>query len=570
MEFMHDYDAVIIGAGGAGLRAAIAARQEFPGKIAVVSKVFPTASGTSAARGGIGGALGREEKDSADWHIRDTIRGSDFLADRNAVETICQEAEKNIIELENMGVPFSRGKQGMIGQRRFAGHYGGDCVKPVKRACFCGDYSGQVIVQTLFDRCRQLDIDFFNEFQVLKLVIEEDGVRGFITHELASGELHIFNSPALLLAGGGAGEIYSFNSNARSTTGDLQALVCRAGIPLEDMEFVQFHPTALPGTGILVTEAARGAGGYLRNRSGERFMHEYAPENMELAPRDIVSRAIESEILAGRGINENCVHLDLRHLNNEEINFQLPELVKTARIQMGLNLAEQQLPVRPVAHYFMGGIPTSLNGQVLADGMKKVIPGLFAAGECACLSLHGANRLGTNSLLEVTVMGKRSGKNMARYADQAAHQQIKKSELKKWREKLTALTAKTGGPKTGALKTSLQRLMSKFAGVFRSEAALITARDKLREIEQLATEVTVRETGAFNYSLTAVFELKNMILLARTTVESALKRQESRGAHYRDDFPERDDKNWRKHSLVKKEDDSLTVSYKKVDDDSND
>jgi len=410
----HRFDVVIVGSGLAGLRAAIELGHAT--RVAVLTKVFATRSHSGAAQGGIGAALGNEEEDSWEWHMFDTVKGSDYLGDQDAIEIMVRDAPRTLIELEHMGVPFNRTPEGRIAQRAFGGHTRNFGQAPVKRACYAADRTGRVILDTLWERAQQMGIRFFNEFQLIDLIVEDGRCCGAAAYELATGGIHIFHAKAVLLATGGAGKIYKTTSNALASTGDGMAIAYRAGACLEDMEFVQFHPTGLYKLGILISEAARGEGGVLRNRSGERFMERYAPTIKDLAPRDMISRCILEEIRAGRGIDgKDYVHLDLTHLGEDVIGKKLVEIIGFARTYAGVDARHEPIPVQPTCHYMMGGIAADADGHVLMDGQGTVFPGLYAAGECACVSVHGANRLGCNSLLDILVFGRRSGKQIRRY-----------------------------------------------------------------------------------------------------------------------------------------------------------
>src|SRR5919112_310027 len=418
MTVFHTYDAVIVGAGGAGLRAAIEASDRV--RTAVISKLYPTRSHTGAAQGGMCAALANVEEDSWEWHAFDTVKGSDFLADQDAVDIMCKEAVDSVLELERMGLPFNRTPEGKIDQRRFGGHTSNHGEAPVKRSCYAADRTGHMILQTLFQQCNKFGVEFYNEFFVLDLLIEDGVCCGIVAYELATGELHVFHCKSVLFATGGYGKMFKITSNAHTLTGDGPGVVYRAGLPLEDMEFYQFHPTGLYRLGILLSEAARGEGGVLRNKDGERFMERYAPTIKDLAPRDMVSRAEFFEIKEGRGAGPKKDHvlLDLTHLPPEVIDAKLPDITEFARTYLGVEPYTEGVPIQPTAHYAMGGMPTNIDAEVLRDN-TNVVPGLYAAGEVACVSVHGANRLGTNSLLDINVFGRRGGIAAAQYANAA-------------------------------------------------------------------------------------------------------------------------------------------------------
>ena len=441
----HSYDAVVVGAGGAGLRAAI----ETAGKcrVAVLTKLYPTRSHTGAAQGGMCAALANVEEDSWEWHAFDTVKGGDYLVDQPAAEIMCREAIDAVIELEHFGMPFNRTPEGRIDQRRFGGHTRNHGEGPVRRACYAADRTGHMILQTLYQQCLARDVNFFNEFQVLDIAFAEGRVAGLVAYELATGDLHIFHTKAALFATGGYGRMFKVSSNAVTLTGDGPGVLYRRGIPMEDMEFFQFHPTGIYKLGILLSEAARGEGGILRNSEGERFMERYAPTVKDLAPRDMVSRAILTEIREGKGIGENkdYVHLDLTHLPPEQIDAKLPDITDFVRTYMGLEPKTELIPIQPTAHYAMGGIPTNINAEVVIDADDTVLPGLYAAGECACVSVHGANRLGTNSLLDIVVFGRRGGAAMATYVNQVSHAELPKHVEDETRGVIERLRVGTGG-----------------------------------------------------------------------------------------------------------------------------
>lgn len=560
MERHHD--ALIIGSGMAGLRAAVelAARAD----VAVVSKVFPTRSHSGAAQGGITAALGNEEEDRPEWHMFDTVKGSDYLADQDAVEIMVLDAPRAILELEHMGVPFSRNQRGLIAQRAFGGHTKQMGKEPVKRACYASDRTGRVIVDTLYEQCLKMGVRFYSEFLLLDLIFEQQRCVGAWLLDLAKGEAHRVWAKAVLLATGGAGKMFRTTSNCLGNTGDgLAAVFCR-GIPLQDMEFVQFHPTGLRGVGILLSEAARGEGGVLRNGLGERFMARYAPNILDLAPRDIVSRAILREIREGRGVaGEPYVHLDLTGLGEERIRERLWEVASFARIYAGVDPSREPIPVEPTCHYFMGGIPTDLDGRVLADGRGKPVPGLFAAGECACVSVHGANRLGCNSLLDLVVFGRRAGKAIAAWIPQAPEPNWKDKPDEP--QRLTKMRQAKGPERVPQIRAELQGLLMEKCSVFRDERGLRAAREAILELRERMGRVGLQGgRGAFDLELVEALELENMLLLAGVLVDSALERKESRGAHFREDFPQRDDTLFLKHTLAFSQGQGVRIEWKPV------
>jgi len=550
---VHNVDVVIVGAGGAGLRAAIEIPQGYT--CAVLTKVYPSRSHTGTAQGGVCAALGNEEYDEPIWHIYDTVKGSDYLGDQDAIEIMCNDAPRAIIELEHMGMPFSRTPEGKIAQRRFGGHTKNFGEAPVRRACYSADRTGHVMQHTLFENCIKNGVKFFSEYHVTDLLIRDGRCLGVVAIEIANSEVHVFHARAVMLATGGYGRAFRITSNAHVGTGDGMFFAWRNGVPLEDMEFVQFHPTGLWKLGILVSEAARGEGGVLRNVTGERFMERYAPTVKDLAPRDMVSRAIITEIREGRGIKApdgtEFMYLDLTHLGKEVINTKLPEITGFARTYLGVEPTTEPIPITPTTHYAMGGIPTDYDAQVLADHKGKLIQGLYAAGECACVSVHGANRLGTNSLLDIIVFGRRGGKAIAAYLKDADWAKLPADRDAPTRERL-ARFMKGGGKESAAkLRGELQDVMMDDCGVFRTEEGLKRAIAKVRELSERYKEVTVRDDSpVFNTDLIEVFELESLLGVADSITASALNRTESRGAHNREDHPERDDDKWLKHTFI--------------------
>jgi succinate dehydrogenase / fumarate reductase, flavoprotein subunit len=561
----HSYDAVVVGAGGAGLRAAI----ETAGKcrVAVLTKLYPTRSHTGAAQGGMCAALANVEEDSWEWHAFDTVKGGDYIVDQPAAEIMCREAIDAVIELEHFGMPFNRTPEGRIDQRRFGGHTRNHGEGPVRRACYAADRTGHMILQTLYQQCLARDVNFFNEFQVLDIAFSEGRVSGLVAYELATGDLHVFHTKAALFATGGYGRMFKVSSNAVTLTGDGPGVLYRRGIPMQDMEFFQFHPTGIYKLGILLSEAARGEGGILRNSEGERFMERYAPTVKDLAPRDMVSRAILTEVREGRGIGENkdFVHLDLTHLPPEQIDAKLPDITDFVRTYMGLEPKTELIPIQPTAHYAMGGIPTNVNAEVVVDSDNTVLPGLYAAGECACVSVHGANRLGTNSLLDIVVFGRRGGAAMATYVDQVSHADLPSRVEDETRERIERLKAGTGGENVADIRARLQEEMMDKASVFRTDESLRAVLETVRSLRDRWHNASIQDKGEiFNYDLTEAIELGFLIELAESLVISALARTESRGAHFRDDHPTRDDANWMRHSLAFRTDDGVRLDYKPV------
>ena len=560
----HQYDTIIIGAGLAGLRAAIEIGEK--ADVAVISKVFATRSHSGAAQGGIGAALGNEEEDNWEWHMFDTVKGSDYLGDQDAIETMARDAARTIYELEHLGVPFNRTAEGKIAQRAFGGHTSNFGKAPIKRACYAADRTGRVILDTLWEQCLQRGTQFFDEFEVFSLIVEDGRCCGVIAYELASGKLHTFYSKAVLLATGGAGKIYKTTSNAFASTGDGMALAYRAGALLEDMEFVQFHPTGIYKLGILISEAARGEGGVLRNAGGERFMERYAPVIKDLAPRDMVSRCILEEVRAGRGIEgKDYVHLDLTHLGNEILDSKLAEITGFAHTYAGVDAHQESIPVQPTCHYMMGGIACDVDGQVIRDVDNTPFPGLFAAGECACISVHGANRLGCNSLLDTLVFGRRSGKRIGRFLQDADFKKPASEPSMAVADRISRLLAGSGKEKIGDLMARMQTTMMERVSVFREGTGLAAALEEIRQLKQRCMQISLQDKGAcFNRQLLDAFELKHMLELAEVIVTGALYREESRGAHFREDFPERDDQRFLVHTLVRRTDEAPQILEKPV------
>jgi len=554
---MLAYDIVIVGAGGGGLYAALETSRKKGLKVAVLSKVYPTRSHTGAAQGGINAALGNVAPDSPEKHAYDTVKGSDFLADQDAVELMCEMAPKVIREMEHMGLPFSRLPDGRIAQRPFGG-------ASFPRTCYAADKTGHVMLQTLYEQCLRFGVEFLNEWFALSVVHNGERVAGLTAINLRTGEVVGIRAKAVILATGGHARIYwKRTSNALGNTGDGPAMVLRAGLPLKDMEFVQFHPTGLRRTGILVTEGARGEGGYLVNAKGERFMAKYAPEKMELAPRDLVSRAIETEIMEGRGFEDDegnkFVYLDLRHLGRKKILERLPQIRELAIDFEGVDPVEEPIPVRPTAHYSMGGIDTDKLG-------RTPIKGLYAVGECACVSVHGANRLGGNSLLDIVVFGKIAGNDAPEAISGLDFLPFSESEVKKEEERIGALFNSEGTEKLSRLREELSDAMSEGVGIFRDEARIERALEKVREVKERAKKLKVYDTElTFNTNLQQTLEFLNMVEVAEAIALAALNRRESRGAHARLDYPERDDENFLKHSVVVRGGDGeLQISYRPV------
>jgi succinate dehydrogenase / fumarate reductase flavoprotein subunit len=565
MAVTHRYDAVIVGAGGAGLRAALEVSQSRQ-SVAVISKLYPVRSHTGAAQGGIGAALGNLEEDHPEWHMFDTVKGSDYLADQDAVEIMCQEAIACVYELEHWGLPFDRTPDGRIAQRRFGGHTRNFGEAPVRRSCYAADRTGHMILQTLYQQCIKHGVQFFNEFHLLDLLVEDRVCRGVVALSLADGEIHVFHSTAVLLATGGFGRLYKITSNARALTGDGVALAFRRGIPLEDMEFFQFHPTGIYKLGILITEGARGEGGILRNRTGERFMQRYAPTLLDLAPRDIISRCMYQEIREGRGIEgKDYLLLDLTHLGATVIEEKLPDIADFVTTYLGIDPVREPIPVQPTAHYAMGGIPTDVRGRVISDENNTPVEGLYAAGECACVSVHGANRLGTNSLVDILVFGKLAGRDMIEYLRHAQRPPLPPAPDDRARQEISRLLTAEGTESVARIRAVLQAEMMEKVSVFRTRESLQAMLTRLEELRDRYGRLRLQDRGkVFNTEMQEALELGYLLDLAEVTVVSALARQESRGAHWREDFPRRDDAQWLKHTLAFRTPEGIALKYKPV------
>ena len=550
----HEFDVVIVGAGGAGMRAAIEAGPH--AKTAVISKLFPTRSHTGAAQGGMAAALANVEEDSWEWHTFDTVKGGDYLVDQDAAEILAKESVQAVIDLENMGLPFNRTPDGKIDQRRFGGHTRDHGKAPVRRSCYAADRTGHMILQTLYQTCVKLGIEFFNEFYVLDMIMTEvDGQEvpaAVVAYDLATGEIHIVRGKSIVYATGGFGKIFKTTSNAHTLTGDGIGIIWRKGLPLEDMEFYQFHPTGLAGLGILLSEAARGEGGILRNAQGERFMERYAPTIKDLAPRDMVARAMANEVREGRGggPNKDYVFLDLTHLEPAVIDAKLPDITEFARTYLGVEPYTEPVPVFPTAHYAMGGIPTNIKAEVLRDN-DTVVPGLYAAGECACVSVHGANRLGTNSLLDINVFGKRAGIYAVEYAKTATLPPLPENSEAGIIELLDKVRNSTGDEKVAVLRRELQDIMDANAQVYRTEESLNEALEKITELRARYENISIQDHGQrFNTDLLEAVELGFLLDLAEVLAYASRERRESRGGHFREDYLERNDEKFMVHSML--------------------
>jgi succinate dehydrogenase / fumarate reductase flavoprotein subunit len=582
----HQFEVIVVGAGGAGLMAGLYASRS--AKTAIITKLYPTRSHTGTAQGGIGAALGSEEEDHPEWHTYDTVKGSDYLGDQDAIEFMCEEAVQAVYELEHMGLPFDRTPEGKISQRPFGGHTNNVTGKPVKRACHAADRTGHMILQTLYQQCMKNNVNFFDEFQVVDLLMVNGAAAGVVAIELATGELHVFHAKAVIIATGGYGRIWEITSNAYAFTGDGPAVVMRRGLPLEDLEFFQFHPTGIYKLGILITEGVRGEGGVLINGKGERFMEKYAPRVKDLASRDVVSRAIYMEIRDGNGANgQNYVYLDVRPesvnkyaaldgrknkdgspytVTGEEILAKLPDIVDFCRVYLGVDPVTQLMPIQPTAHYAMGGIPTNKYGEAILDEKNNTVPGLYSAGECACVSVHGANRLGTNSLLDLVVFGKHAGLKAAEFAKTASFQPLPADPTEFANSQFDRIRKADGKDNAFDIATTMKKVMFDKMGIFRSGKGMEEALTVVRELKERYKHVSVTDTGKiFNMELINVWELGNLLDLAEAITVSAIARTESRGGHSREDYPDRDDKNWLKHSMAwVLEDGKINLKYKPV------
>jgi succinate dehydrogenase / fumarate reductase flavoprotein subunit len=562
----HKYDAVIVGAGGAGLRAAI----ELAGKkVAVITKLYPTRSHTGTAQGGIAAPLGNMEEDSWEWYMFDTVKGGDYLVDQDAAEAMCRESVEIVYELEHWGLPFDRTPDGKIAQRRFGGHTHHFGQGPVMRACHSADRTGHMILQTLYQQCIKHDVTFFNEFQVLDLLVEDGACVGVVAYHIDSGELHTFHAGAVLLAVGGFGRIYKITSNAHVLTGEAVAAAWRRGLPLMDMEFFQFHPTGIYKLGILLSEAARGEGAFFINDAGERFMERYSPTLKDLAPRDIICRCIYQEIREGRGIGgKDYVCLDFRHLGSDVLEHKLPDITEFVRVYQGLDPAKEPVPIQPTAHYAMGGIPTTIDAEAIVDERNTPMPGLYAAGECACVSVHGANRLGTNSLMDILVFGRRAGRHMAAFLRSADRVPVAVggNPDSDARARIDRLMSRTQGEPAAKIRDDLQDLMMDKVSVFRTGAGLREALSAIRTLRDRYERVKIDDHGArFNTDLLEALELGGLLDLAEATAATCLHRTESRGGHYREDYPKRDDAHWLAHALIcRREDGAHEFRHKPV------
>lgn len=566
LDTYHKFDAIIVGAGGAGLYAALELSRQGV-NVAVLSKLYPTRSHTGAAQGGVSAALGNLEEDYPEWHMFDTVKGGDYLVDQDAARILAEEAIVTVYDLEHLGLPFDRTPEGKISQRRFGGHSRNFGEAPVRRACHAADRTGHMILQTLYQQCIKNDVTFFDEYQVTDLIINNGVTAGAVAISVYSGEVHTFHAKAVLFASGGFGRLWKVTSNAHALTGDPVAVCFRRGIPLEDMEFFQFHPTGMYKMGILLSEAARGEGAILRNGNGEAFMARYAPTMKDLAPRDMVSRYMVQEIREGRGIDgKDYLHLDLTHLGAEVLEAKLPDITEFVRTYFDIDPAKVPVPIQPTAHYAMGGIPTDVDGRVIVDPKNTPMPGAFAAGECACVSVHGANRLGTNSLVDILVFGRRMGITAADYCRASDWAPLPETPDAETKAQVERLLANTGKESAGDIRSEMQREMTDKCGVFRNGKDLEAMRGIVKDLKDRYLHISVADKGTtFNTDLLEALELGYMLDLAEVTVECALTRTESRGGHAREDYPDRDDPNWLKHTLAYRQPDgSIRMDYKPV------
>ncbi|MHC5084148.1 MAG: succinate dehydrogenase flavoprotein subunit [Planctomycetota bacterium] len=566
----HEFDSVIVGSGGAGLYTALEASRG-TSRTAVISKIFPIRSHTGAAQGGIGAALGNLEEDKPEWHAFDTVKGGDYLVDQQAAVILAKDAIQAVYDLENRGLPFNRTPDGRIDQRMFGGHTRNFGEAPVRRACYAADRTGHMILQTLYQQCIKNEVAFFDEFHLVDVILDGHKCTGVVALEVATGDLHVFHTKSALIATGGFGRMFKTTSNAYANTGDGPAVLARRGIPMEDMEFFQFHPTGIHGMGILITEGVRGEGGILKNGKGERFMEQYAPTLLDLAPRDMVAQAIMSEIQAGRGAvgdpdGDDFVYLDATHLGRVVLEKKLPDICDFCRTYLNLDPVEKPIPVHPTAHYGMGGIPTDIDGRVLANGKGDMIEGLYAAGECACVSVHGANRLGTNSLVDLVVFGRRAGQHVSQFVQQASFGNLPSDAPDFAVDMIHRIHSNPASQEAESIRTEMKNMMMKNVGIYRRGDQMEQTVARLRELREAFLQVGIDDkSSAYNSGLLELLELHNLLDLSLITAASANHRKESRGAHAREDYTERDDTHFLNHTFCQLEGVNVTFETKPVD-----